>query len=77
MRALRRLVRGWAMNEVARLNKTKVELSLEYNHLDMERESRDLTPQSWTGYIGPIYILWQNFSLTLLVPFFHGDQTGG
>jgi hypothetical protein len=32
------------MNEVAKLNKTKVELSLEYNHLDMERESRDLTP---------------------------------
>jgi len=32
------------MNEVARLNKTKVELSLEYNHLDMERVSRDLTP---------------------------------
>jgi len=32
------------MNEVARLNKTKVELSLEYNHLDTERVSRDLTP---------------------------------
>lgn len=31
------------MNEVARLNKTKVELSLEYNHLDLERETRDLT----------------------------------
>jgi uncharacterized protein YprB with RNaseH-like and TPR domain len=31
------------MNEVAKLNKTKVELSLEYNHLDMGREARDLT----------------------------------
>jgi uncharacterized protein YprB with RNaseH-like and TPR domain len=31
------------MNEVAKLNKTKVELSLEYNHVDMEREARDLT----------------------------------
>jgi uncharacterized protein YprB with RNaseH-like and TPR domain len=43
VRVLRRLVRGWAMNEVAKLNKTKVELSLEYNHLDMGREARDLT----------------------------------
>jgi hypothetical protein len=43
VRVLRRLVRGWAMNEVAKLNKTKVELSLEYNHVDMEREARDLT----------------------------------
>jgi len=43
------------MNEVAKLNKTKVELSLEYNHLDMERESRDLTPLSWTGSIGRVW----------------------
>lgn len=43
MRTLRRLVRGWAMNGVAKLNKPKVELALEYNNLDMESESRDLT----------------------------------
>lgn len=43
MGTLRRLVRGWAMNEVAKLNKTKVELALEHYHLDMERENRDLT----------------------------------
>jgi uncharacterized protein YprB with RNaseH-like and TPR domain len=43
MRTLRRLVRGWAMHEVTKLNKTKLELTLEYNHLDLERETRDLT----------------------------------
>jgi hypothetical protein len=43
MRTLRRMVRGWAMNEIAQRNKSKVELTLEYNHLDLERESRDLS----------------------------------
>lgn len=43
IRTLRKLARGWALNEVARLNKEKVELTLEYNHLDMESETRPLT----------------------------------
>jgi hypothetical protein len=43
MRTLRRMVRGWAMNEIAQHNKSKVELTLEYNHLDLKRESRDLS----------------------------------
>jgi hypothetical protein len=61
------------MNEVAKLNKTKLELSLEYNHLDMERESRDPTPLSWTGYIGSVCVPWQNFSSLLLAFFCYED----
>jgi len=36
------MVRGWAMNKTAKLNKTKVELTLEYNHLDIERERAEI-----------------------------------
>lgn len=36
VRLLRRSVRGWAMNEVARLNRYKTELALEYNNLESE-----------------------------------------
>jgi hypothetical protein len=43
IRALRRFVRGWAMNEVARLNKYKNDLSLEYNDLEAELDSRVLS----------------------------------
>jgi hypothetical protein len=43
MRTLRRMVRGWAMNEIAQRNKSKVELTLEYNLLDLERETKDLS----------------------------------
>jgi hypothetical protein len=43
IRTLRRMVRGWAMNETAKLHKTKVELTLEYNNLDIERECRNLS----------------------------------
>ena len=37
------MVRGWALNEVARLNKYKNELALEYNDLEAELDSRILS----------------------------------
>jgi hypothetical protein len=39
------MARGWAANEVASMNREKVELALEYNNLDKEMESRTLTDQ--------------------------------
>ena len=45
IRTLRRLVRGWAANEVASMNKEKAELALEYNDLKKEMESRVLSEQ--------------------------------
>ena len=45
IRTLRRLVRGWASNEVAALNKQKAVLSEEYNKLDVEAEQGLLTAQ--------------------------------
>jgi hypothetical protein len=39
VRTFRRLVRGWAFNEVANLNKRKKELADEYNILDNKAES--------------------------------------
>lgn len=39
VRTLRRLVRGWALNEVASLNKHKTELALEYSNLEGELEA--------------------------------------
>ena len=36
------MVRGWAANEVAALNKEKANLALEYNFLDKEAEARPL-----------------------------------
>jgi hypothetical protein len=45
IRTLRRVVRGWAANEVAALNKTKVNLAKEYNRLDEEAERTGLPAQ--------------------------------
>ena len=39
LRALKRLVKAWAMNEVASLNRYKSELALKYNDLDAEMEN--------------------------------------
>ena len=36
-------MRGWATNEVAAMNREKVELALEYNFLDSEAELRVLS----------------------------------
>lgn len=44
IRAFRRLTRGWAANEVAALNKQKVELAKEFNILDMKAEQEELSP---------------------------------
>jgi hypothetical protein len=43
VRTFRRIVRGWASNEVALLNKKKVELAEEYNKLDEEAENSGLS----------------------------------
>lgn len=43
VRTLRRLVRGWAMNEVDKLNRYKSELVVEYNDLDAMMDSRGLS----------------------------------
>lgn len=45
IRTFRRLARGWAANEVASLNREKASLTLEYNDLEKEMESRALTDQ--------------------------------
>jgi DNA-binding Xre family transcriptional regulator len=45
IRTLRRIVRGWAANEVSAMNKTKVILAEEYNKLDELAESRGLSSQ--------------------------------
>jgi hypothetical protein len=42
IRNFRRLVRGWAANEVAVMNKRKGELAVEYNLLDQEAEQSGL-----------------------------------
>jgi hypothetical protein len=42
VRVFRRLVRGWATNVVAELNKTKQVVAAEYNCLDLEVERREL-----------------------------------
>lgn len=43
------MVRGWAANEVAAMNKTKNELAIEYNFLDNEAEHRRLPARAWIG----------------------------
>lgn len=43
VRTFRRMIRGWAANEIADLNKTKVELSNEFSRLESIAESRVLT----------------------------------
>jgi hypothetical protein len=45
IRTFRRIVRGWAANEVAALNKKKAALAEEYNKLDEEAESTGLSSQ--------------------------------
>jgi len=45
VRTLRRLVRGWASNEMAALNKQKTELATEYNSLDNKAEQGLLSQQ--------------------------------
>jgi hypothetical protein len=40
VKTFRRLARGWAANEIAAMNKRKVELATEYNQLDEEAEVR-------------------------------------
>jgi hypothetical protein len=45
IRILRRVVRGWAANEVASLNKTKRALAEEYNMLDERAENDGLSAQ--------------------------------
>ena len=43
MRSFRKLVRGWAANEVASMNKEKASLAEAYNNLDKLSEARPLT----------------------------------
>jgi RNA:NAD 2'-phosphotransferase (TPT1/KptA family) len=42
VRVLRRILRGWASNVIAELNKHKQEVAAEYNWLDEEYEKRIL-----------------------------------
>jgi hypothetical protein len=63
IRTFRRLVRGWASNEIALLNKKKSELAEEYNRLDDKAENGGLTSQELdrlkkvTGELGRIWAL--------------------
>jgi exonuclease III/plasmid maintenance system killer protein len=50
VRSFRRLVRGWAANQVALNNRAKVQLSAEYNLLDQALEKRDLDEEEWNRY---------------------------
>ena len=43
MRSFRKLVRGWAANEVASMNKEKASLAEAYNNLEKLSEARPLT----------------------------------
>lgn len=43
VRTFRRIVKGWAPNEVAKLDKRKVELAEEYNRLDDEARNGGLS----------------------------------
>jgi ribosomal protein L10 len=45
IRTFRRMIRGWAANEVADMNRKKVDLANEYNQLDREAEQRGLSTQ--------------------------------
>jgi hypothetical protein len=42
IRNFRRLVRGWAANVIAELNKHKQVIAAEYNLLDLESENRSM-----------------------------------
>jgi hypothetical protein len=59
IRALRKMVRGWANNVVAKLNRHKNEVAIEYNWLDVESKHRQLhdqekekmrSPGSWNRF---------------------------
>lgn len=45
VRTLRRIVRGWAANEVANLNRSKVALSKDFTRLESLAEVRSLSPE--------------------------------
>lgn len=45
VRTFRRLIRGWAANEVAELNKTKVELTKEFTRLESLAEIKVLSSE--------------------------------
>lgn len=47
VRTFRKLVRGWAANQVSLLNKSKVKLSQEYRMLDKALEERELDADEW------------------------------
>jgi hypothetical protein len=47
VRTFRRLIRGWAANEVAAQNKTKVELSKEFTRLESLAENRILSSEEF------------------------------
>jgi hypothetical protein len=63
IRTFIRLVRGWASNEIARLNKKKGELAIEYNFLDDKAKTLGLSSQeldrlkSVTDELGKIWAL--------------------
>lgn len=48
IRSLRRMARGWAANEVASMNKEKMESALEYNDLEKKMETRFLSDSKIT-----------------------------
>lgn len=50
IRTFRRLVRGWAANQVALLNKEKSKLSREYTILEQASEQRVLGEAEWTRF---------------------------
>ena len=50
VRSFRRLVRGWAANQVALLSNNKTMLSQEYGKLDQALEERDLDADEWSRY---------------------------
>lgn len=50
VRSFRRLVRGWTANQIALNNRSKVQLSAEYNLLDQALEERDLDEEEWHRY---------------------------
>lgn len=45
IRTLRRMVRGWASNEVPTLSNVKFDLVSEYNCIELEAEGRQLTEE--------------------------------
>jgi hypothetical protein len=47
IRTFRILVRGWATNEIAAQNKTKVALSQEFTRLESLAETRDLSDEEF------------------------------